>query len=138
PAGAARVDADHDVAVWDPALGIGDLPILVLVGRALEDLRMVGDHLLPLVRIAVLVGQSLGVDPVGEDDRVAPVLDRAEHVRAQHDAVVHRDRLVPRDPHAVADLGAGLDLGTCGHRELLLRERHARALHGLTAPYAAP
>src|SRR5207249_10838313 len=33
PARAARVHADHDVAVRDPALGVGDLPVLILVGR---------------------------------------------------------------------------------------------------------
>src|SRR5262249_49592044 len=31
PARAARVHADHDIAVRDPALGVGDLPVLILV-----------------------------------------------------------------------------------------------------------
>ena len=37
-AGAAAVDADADIAVGDPLLGIDDLPVLILVGRALGDL----------------------------------------------------------------------------------------------------
>ena len=35
--------------------------------------------------------------------RVTAFLDRPEHVAAQHKSVVHRDRHVPIDPHAVAD-----------------------------------
>src|SRR5262249_8091201 len=32
PAGAPRIDADDDIAVWHPALGVGDLPVLIFVG----------------------------------------------------------------------------------------------------------
>src|SRR5262249_27595292 len=109
PAGAARVDPDHDIAVRHPALGIGDLPILIFVARTFENLRMVLDHLLPLVGITLLVGEALGVDAVGEDDRVAPVVDGPEHVGIEHDPVVHDDRLVPGDAHAVAHLGTRFD-----------------------------
>ena len=71
PARAARVDADDRVAVRHPQLRIGRLPVLVLVRRHLQDLGMVGDHLLPLLRIAVLVRDAFAVDAVGEDDRAA-------------------------------------------------------------------
>src|SRR6516165_8105481 len=113
PAGAARVDTDHHIAVRYPALRISDLPVLIFVGRAVEDLRVILDHFLPLVWIPLLIRQALGVHSVGEDDRIAPVVDRAKHVRTQHDTVIHHDRLVPGDPHAVPHFGAGLDLGPC-------------------------
>src|SRR4029450_9176018 len=119
PAGAARVHADDDVAVRNPALGVGDFPVLVLVRRALEDLRVVFDHLAPLVRIAVLISEALGVHPVAQDHRVLALVDRREQIGTEDEAVVHRDRLVPGDLHAVPDLGARYDLGELGHRYLL-------------------
>jgi hypothetical protein len=99
--------------VRNPQLGIGGLPVLVLVRRHLEDLGMVGDHLLPLLGIAVLVGDAFAVDAVGEDDRAAHVFHRPVHICPNDEPVVHRDRLVPRDPHAVADFGACVGVG--GH-----------------------
>ena len=60
---------------------------------------MVLDHLLPLEWITFLKRESLGVDAVGENHGRVHVGDRAEHVGAQDDPVVHRDRLVPGDPH---------------------------------------
>ena len=101
PAGAAGIHAHHRVPVRDPPLGIGDLPVLVLVGRALEDFRMIGDHLLPLHRVAILEGKTLRVDPVRQDHRVAPIFDGPVDVRAEDEAVVHLDGRVPHDAHAV-------------------------------------
>src|SRR5689334_9611461 len=94
-----------------PAFGIGHLPVLILVGRSLEDLGVVLDHLLPLVRITLLVGQSLGIHAIGEDDGIAAVLDRTKDVGPQDETIVHLDRLMPRDPHAVTNVRAGLDRG---------------------------
>src|SRR5262245_24778624 len=67
---------------------------------------MLGHHALPGARVAVLEGEALGVRPVGKDDRVAAGPGRAEHVGAQHDPVVHRDRDVPVDLHPVADFAS--------------------------------
>ena len=106
PARTAGVHAHDGVAVRDPPFGIGGLPVLVLVGRAGQDLRMVGDHLLPLQRVSVLVREALAVDPVGQDHRAADIRDGPIHVRAKHEPVVHRDPLVPGDAHAVADFSA--------------------------------
>ena len=115
PPRAPRVHAHDRVAVRHPALRVGGLPVLVLVGRPLQDLRVVGDHLLPLHRVAVLVREALGVDPVRQDDRVAALRDGAVDVGPEDEAVLHLDRLVPGDPHPVADLGARLDLGGLVH-----------------------
>ena len=115
PPRAPRVHAHDRVAVRHPALWIGGLPVLVLVGRALQDLGVVRDHLLPLHRVAVLVREALGVDPVRQDDRVAALRDGAVDVGPEDEAVLHLDRLVPGDPHPVADLGARLDLGVLAH-----------------------
>src|SRR5262249_49526778 len=109
PAGAARVDPNHGIAVRHPALGVGHLPILIFVARTFENLRMVLDHLSPLVGVTLLIGETLGVDAVGEDDRIASVVDGPEHVGVEHEAVVHDDRLVPGNAHAVAHLGARFD-----------------------------
>ena len=107
-AAAARVDAHAGVVVRHPFLGIDHFPALVEVARAGGDVGMLLGHALPRARIAVLEGEALGVGAVGQDHRIAAVLDRAEHVGAQHEAVVHRDRHVPVDAHAVAHLAAML------------------------------
>src|SRR3972149_1704915 len=75
-------------------------------GRGAGGRGGVGDRLLPLHRVAVLEGEPLGVDAVRQDRRVPPLRDRPEDVGAEDETVVHRDRLVPRDPHAVAILRA--------------------------------
>ncbi len=45
-------------------------------------------------------------------------LDRTKHVGAEHEPVIHRDRHVPVDTHAVADFAAllmGFALRRCAH-----------------------
>src|SRR5664280_428746 len=76
---------------------------------------MIFDHLVPLLGVAFLVGQPLGIDPVCEDHRIVAVRDRAEDVGAQHEAIASLDPLVPSDLHAVPYLRAGLDLSTLSH-----------------------
>ena len=102
PARAPRVHSHAGVAVRDPALGVGHLPVLVLVGRHLENFGIVLDHLVPLMRIAILIGHALRVDSVGQDRRVVAFLDGPVDVRAQDGAVVHLDGHVPFDPHSVS------------------------------------
>ena len=63
-------------------------------------------HALPGARIAVLESEPLGIGAVAQDHRIAALGDRAEHVGAQHEAIVHRDRHVPVDVHAVAGFAA--------------------------------
>ena len=107
-AGAAGIDAHAGIVVRHPLLGVDHLPVLVAVARAGGDVGMLLGHALPGARIAVLEGEALGVGPVGQDHRIAAVLHRAEDVGAQHQAVVHGDRHIPVDAHAVADFAAVL------------------------------
>src|SRR5215813_845297 len=65
---------------------------------------MLVHHALPRGLVAVLEVEPLAVRSVAEDDRVAPLLDGAENVGAQHEAILELDRHVPVDAHAVADL----------------------------------
>ena len=77
---------------------------------------MVGDHLLPLHGIAVLIREPLPIHAVGEDHRTAQFFAHgAIDVGAQHETVLHLDRLVPCDPHAVADFGAHIRVGCRVH-----------------------
>ncbi len=62
-------------------------------------------HALPGTRIAVLEGEVFGVGAVSQYDRILAVFDRAKDVGAQHQAVIHGDRHIPIDPHAIAKLG---------------------------------
>src|SRR6478752_4967202 len=63
-------------------------------------------HPLPGARISVLKCETLRVGSVAENDRILALFHRAKNVGAQHETIVHRDRHVPVDPHAIADLGA--------------------------------
>jgi hypothetical protein len=65
--------------------------------------------------------EPLGIRTVAQDHRITAFRDRAKHVGAQHLAVVHRDRGVPVDAHAVAGFAARL-MGFAIPRRL----RHAR------------
>ena len=127
-AGAAQIHAHADVVVRHPFLRVDHFPALVEVAGAGGDVGMFFRHAIPGARIAVLEGEVLGVGAVGQDDRELPVFRRAENIGAQHQPVVHADRNVPIDPHAVAQL-----------RQLLHRRhdapphscfRHARACRG--------
>src|ERR1700674_4288326 len=63
---------------------------------------MLRHHPFPRARIAVLKGEALGIGAVAEDHWIAAVLDRAKDVGPQHQPVIHLDRNVPVDAHAVA------------------------------------
>ena len=102
--GAAGVDAHADVIVRHPFFRIDHFPALVEIAGSGGDVGMLLRHALPCARIAVLEGEALGVWPVAEDDGILSVFHRAKDVGAQHQPVVHCDRNIPIDPHAVADL----------------------------------
>ena len=101
-AGAARVDADADVAIRYPLLRVDHFPVLVLVRRSSGHVGMLLDHPAPLVGVEILEVEPLPVRAVGQDDRVLAVGRRTKHVGAQDEAVVHADGHVPVDAHAVA------------------------------------
>ena len=105
-AGAARIHAHARIAVRHPFLRVHHLPALIEVRGSRCDVGMLFHHALPRARIAVLEREAFGVGAVGEDDRMPVLLDGPEHVGAQHEAVVHRDRHVPVDAHAVAGFTA--------------------------------
>ena len=67
---------------------------------------MICEQLGPLRRVPLGEGEPLRVRAVGHEHRVAPLDLGAEHVRAEDDPVVHLDRDVPIDPHAISDLAA--------------------------------
>jgi len=84
---------------------------------------MVGNHLAPLHGVAVLIRETLRVNAVGEYDGAAYVLYGPVDVGTQHESVVHHDRLVPGNPHAVTELGARVsvvDRVHCGCRPMSL------------------
>ena len=107
-AGAAGIDAHAGVIVRHPFLGVDHLPVLVLVGGVRGDVGVLLDHALPRAGIAFLEGEALGIGAVGEDHGVFPGLHRPKNIGAEHEAVVHLDRHVPIDVHAVAHLAARL------------------------------
>src|SRR5688572_6601727 len=92
----------------DPTLGVGDLPGLMLVARALEDTRVLGHELVPLHLVDRAVeGETLGVDAMGEDHRVVALPDRAKYVCPEDSAVRHLDRDLIVDLHPVHLAGKG-------------------------------
>src|SRR3954462_3335993 len=64
-AGAARVDADADVALWHPLLGIDHFPVLVAVGRAAHGVEVLARHDLPGALVALLEREAFAVGAVG-------------------------------------------------------------------------
>jgi len=85
-------------------------------------------HALPGARIAVLEGETLGVRAVAQDHRIAAGGERVKHIGAQHKPVIHRDRHVPVDAHAVAHFAA-LPMRRAGrrpgHPRFAFARRHA-------------
>src|ERR1044072_4629611 len=67
---------------------------------------MLFHHALPRARIAVLEREAFCVGAVGQDDGMFALFERAENIRAHHEAVVHRDRHIPVDAQAVAGFGS--------------------------------
>src|ERR1700722_16884130 len=59
PSGPARGDPPADVTASHPLFRIDHFPILIFVGGAVGDVRMVGDHALPGARLATLKGEPL-------------------------------------------------------------------------------
>ena len=102
-AGAARIDAHQRVAVGYPFLRIGDFPVLVFVGRAGNCIGVFLAHDFPGGFVTVLEGQPFAVGAVAHDRRILAIANRAEDVGAQYEAVVHCDRHIPVDLHAVAN-----------------------------------
>src|SRR5262245_4987219 len=104
--GAAGIHAHAGIVVRHPFLRIDNFPALVEIAGAGGHVGVPLSHALPRARIAVLEGEALAVRTVAEDHGIASVLYRTEHVGAQEEAVVHRDRHVPVDAHTVAHFTA--------------------------------
>src|SRR6266478_1198087 len=104
----AGIDAHAGIVVRHPFLRIDNFPALVEVARSGGDVGVLLDHALPGARIPVLEGEALGIGAVAQDYRVAAALDRTKDVGAQHHAIIHLDRDIPVDVHAVAYLAAVL------------------------------
>src|SRR5262249_17992790 len=82
--------------------------VLIRVAGAGGHVGVLGDHPPPLVGVEILEVQPLAVRPVRQDDRERPVVRGTKDVGAQHEPVVHPDRHVPLDAHAVAHDPAGI------------------------------
>src|ERR1700694_6238009 len=67
---APRIDTHANVAVGYPFFRIDDLPVLILIGRAVRNVRMLRHHALPRARIAFLAGQTLGGGAITQDDGI--------------------------------------------------------------------
>src|SRR5262249_35593110 len=102
-AAAARIDPHADVALGHPFLRIADLPALVLIARTGHHVGLLLFHALPGSLVAVLEVQPLAIRAVAQENRVTSLLHRPEDVATKHQPVVHGDRHVPVDLHAVAD-----------------------------------
>src|SRR5262250_85895 len=137
-AAAARIHAHADVAIWHPLLRIDDFPALVFVGRTRRHVRMLLSHPLPLVRIAILKSKPLPVRTVTEDDRVLPIGDRPKDIGAQDQAVIHGDRPVPVNAHAVSYFRVGLHLSILKSRGELFLPRWERIELRVTEAYRTP
>src|SRR5262245_19192493 len=79
-------------------------------------------HALPRTWVAVLKRKILRVGTIGKNDRKLSVLHGAKDIGAEHQPVVHCDRHVPVNPHAVTDFGS-----------LLQRRHQALLMLGLPA-----
>jgi hypothetical protein len=103
--GATGIDAHNGIAVGHPLLGINQLPVLILVARALQRFGKGFHQPHPRALVCFRKGKTLGVRPIAEDDGILAVSDRPKDIGAQQKPVVHLDRGVPIDAHAVADFG---------------------------------
>jgi len=131
-AGSARVDPHTCVAVRHPALGIDQLPVLVFVGRTLLDVGVGLHDSHPGMFVVLLEAPAFGVGTVAQNRGIFSLRDRAKHVGAQHDAVVHCDRGVPLDRHAVAGFSSMLAHARgLAHRLAHARKRRRPAQAGL-------
>ena len=108
-----------------PFLRVDHLPALVEIARTRSDVGVLFRHALPRARIAVLECEVLGVGTVAEDDRKFSLVHRAKHVGAQHRSIVHGDRHVKIDPHAVTNF-----------RSLLQRRHYVLRLPRVSADLA--
>src|SRR5262249_5570011 len=92
-------------AVGHPLLRINQLPVLILIARALQRFgkRLRQPH--PRALVSFLEGKALGIRPIAENHGLAPASDGTEDIGARQDPVAHLDRVVPIDAHAVADFG---------------------------------
>jgi hypothetical protein len=116
--GAARINTHAYVIVRHPLFRIDHFPALIKITRSGGDVRMLFRHALPCARISVLEGETFRVRSVAEDDGKLSVFHGAKNIGSQYEAVVHRDRHIPIDPHPITDLGA------------LLMRRHLRHSDG--------
>src|SRR5262252_5073057 len=130
---ATRIDAHADIVVRYPFLRIDHLPVLVLVGRARRDIGMLPGHALPRARIALLEGQPLGIGAVAQDHRICADFRGPEDIRAQHQPVIHGDRDIPVDVHAVAESAARLVRFAAAGTRPVIAQRHAILSHAARA-----
>src|SRR5215471_2508272 len=124
---AARIDAHAGIVVRHPFLGIDHFPTLVEIARTGGDVGMLFGHALPRARITVLERKPFGIRAVAQNHRIAALLHGTKYIRSQHQPIVHLDRHVPVDAHAVAHLAAmlvGLAARRAGTR--LLDRSHSR------------
>src|SRR5438046_10549664 len=100
-ASAAGIDAHADITIGHPLFRIDDFPALIAVARAVRDIRVLGDHSLPCARVAVLERQPLGVGTVTQKNGMTSRRVRPVHSGTKHQPVIHGNRDVPLDTHAI-------------------------------------
>jgi hypothetical protein len=124
---ATGIHAHAGVIVRHPFLRIDHFPALVEVAGPGGDVGVFLSHALPRARIAVLESEPFRVRAVAQDHGIAAFLYRPKDIGAQHEAIVHLDRDVPVDAHAVAHFAAmpmGLACRCLGAR--ILDRSHCR------------
>src|SRR6185295_20134225 len=94
-AGAARVDADADVAVGHPLFRVDHFPVLVAVRRAGENVGVLARHDLPGGLVAFLEREALAIGAVAQQRRVLAAVVGSENIRPQHQPIVHGDGHIP-------------------------------------------
>src|SRR5262245_27715356 len=102
--GAATVHANTYISVGNPFFRVDHLPALILVGRPGWHIRVLLAHHSPLIRVEILEVQPFSVRAISHDHGVLALGDGTEHVGAQHESVIHRNRDIPVDSHSVPDL----------------------------------